>query len=110
MQCIGHTQKYKITVSRLLYIISWTEILILQLNNNHCQTKYCGLFFFFNFRKGTVFMYVAAYQGHMQSLLCVMLSVFILCQTMSPSVKEQPFMYLILLLTEHYSKGEVMLI
>ena len=43
----------------------------------------------------------------MQSLLCVMLPVFIVCQTMFPSVKEQRFMYLILLLTEHYSKGEV---
>ena len=42
----------------------------------------------------------------MQSLLCVMPATFIFCQTMFPSVKEQPFMYLILLLTEHYAKGE----
>ena len=45
----------------------------------------------------------------MQILLCVMLAVFIFCQTMFPLVKEQPSMYRIIQLTEHYFKGEVML-
>lgn len=45
----------------------------------------------------------------MQSLLCVMPAMFMLCQTMFPSVKEQPFMYLTTQLTEHYSKGVVLL-
>ena len=43
----------------------------------------------------------------MQSLLCVMPAMFTLCQTMSRSVKEQPFMYLTTQHTEHYSKGVV---
>ena len=48
---------------------------------------------------------VEAYQGHMLSMLCAMPTVFIYCLTTYPSAKEQQFMYLIIQLTGHFSRG-----
>ena len=52
-------------------------------------------------------LYVEAYQGHMLNMLCVMPPVFITSLKAFHSVKEQPFMCLIIQLIGHYSRGTV---
>ena len=52
-------------------------------------------------------LYVEAYQGHTLNMLCVMPPVLITSLKAFHSVKEQPFMCLIIQLIGHYSRGTV---